>query len=231
MVQPPPTNRKKEDCEIESRTVYRVDHGHRVDADGCGTRDHGGDSVNGIVVTPELLRFIVKDAPVSDEVRQGVLAWAHDLEVQAAVDGKIDEYAQIVHRAVYGAANGNIPNWIQSNRFTKDAYRAGVRALLAKLDEEKAGEIPDEYTEPSNLGFDPAFGDPVPYVNSKPRQWSSLQDVSADVAHVRDADGHGYVRDSSASSGWRWEKGGKALLLACYLGDYAPFTEVMGEDL
>lgn len=96
-------------------------------------------AVSGIEVTPEILRAVrhaaLFDARLSDEICDELEEWAERLEREQADEKRIDELAQEFLRAEKEIAIYGLVDWGNQSENQRDAYRAGIRAVLAKLDE------------------------------------------------------------------------------------------------
>ncbi|WP_432679364.1 hypothetical protein ACRAJ3_11490 [Rhodococcus pyridinivorans] len=96
------------------------------------------DAVSGIEVTPDVLRAVrhaaLFDARLSDEICDELEEWAERLEREQSDEQRIDELAEIHWTAVDEAGIGGM-QWGDLTPLQRAAERAGIRAVLAKLDE------------------------------------------------------------------------------------------------
>lgn len=175
------------------------------------------------------------------QVRDAVETWARE----QAEEKRIDELAQLFHRH-RNKAHGWTPNWSEVDPTTRGSYRAGIRAVLAKLDEEREpkynkGGWP---TYPA-VTRDAVYGRPVPTntygdpgadpaeewdINGvTQRAWSRIQDAPANM-RVRDRQGtHWEYR----TGGWHWrDRNGmwRSRRPADSDEALAPYVEIVGGD-
>ncbi|QOV97179.1 hypothetical protein [Rhodococcus pyridinivorans] len=168
-----------------------------------------------IEVTPELLRAVrwaaLHDARLSDDICDELEEWAARIERKQSDEKRIDELARISYAAESEAARGHVKgqqvaSWDEASDLQKDVTRAGIRAVLAKLDEERE--------QPFDKG-----GHTVQPL----RQWEDLRDVPDDVLAVCATEGVAH-RDSTAHNGWRWIN--STPVSEYSLTAFAPYTEI-----
>lgn len=92
-------------------------------------------AVSGIEVTPEILRAVASWLPcestADEDAVDALRRHARHLERQRADEQRIDELAQVFLEA----AHANASEWKKQPQSIQDKHRAGIRAVLAKLDE------------------------------------------------------------------------------------------------
>jgi len=97
--------------------------------------------MSNVEITPDILRAVADEAGrlgVLDMAERGVLhAWARDLEREQAEEKRIDELAEAFTDGLR-TVDTTFHLCRHLNERNQDAYRAGIRAVLAKLDEKKA---------------------------------------------------------------------------------------------
>ena len=167
-----------------------------------------------IEVTPEVLwavrRAAVLDVNLSDSIVNELGDWAERLERKQADEQRIDELARVFLHAEQNIAIYGLVDWANQSENQRDAYRAGIRAVLAEYDPEERLTAPRPYDQGGHTG--------------KPlRQWGDLRDVPDDVLAVRTIEGE-LRRNGSESYDWRWTTGNS--VSAYGLTAHAPYTEI-----
>lgn len=132
------------------------------------------------------------------------------IERQRAESARIDQLAKVFHDASTGRTEPGRSTWDLLTPLSRDQVRAGIRAVLSRLEEDRSADAASEScTKPE-----------TPQVTlhaREPRTWNNLHYVPADVVHVTDVDGHILVRPAR---GW-----------CAYISnpDSAPWTEVIAD--
>lgn len=170
-------------------------------------------------ITPELLRSVatwlrdnavgaLPGKPLAAEFLDGA---ADDMEREQADEKRIDELAGVFWDASV-KGSGFEPAWDSVAEDAKPYYRAGVRAVLAHLEDEREHE--ELITDPLEAAD---YQERVLGIPARPRTWNDLRDVPDDVVHVKDVEGNCIVRPAH---GWR-----------AYISnpDFAPWTEVIAD--
>ncbi|KHJ74666.1 hypothetical protein [Rhodococcus sp. Chr-9] len=97
-------------------------------------------AVSGIEVTPEILRAVASWLPcestADEDAVDALRRHARHLEREQSDEKRIDELAQMFLRAEKEIAIYGLVDWANQSENQRDAYRAGIRAVLAKLDED-----------------------------------------------------------------------------------------------
>lgn len=154
---------------------------------------------------------------------------------------RVDDLARILYEALRDARVTPLLPWEKLSPTRRDLFRAGIRAVLAKLEADSlttpcgggCGDTSphDAHLAPGALdrlggqrdGWSDPGADPADEWDRTPRQWDDLRKVPDDVQEVLDRDGDKAVRDRARSYGWRWN------------GSYGwrsngPYTEILGGD-
>lgn len=139
---------------------------------------------------------------------------AHLLRAEAAQierDAFVDELARLFYatetRAVANLIDGiDYPQYDEREEAYREGTRAGIRAVLAKLEETRDTD---------------AEADQIETENKPLRQWEDLNDAPNDVFAVRDRNGIELVRTYSLDGGHRWKsRDGRPHHI------HSPFTEI-----
>ncbi|WP_418346123.1 hypothetical protein [Rhodococcus pyridinivorans] len=106
---------------------------------------HSSDTATKVEITPEILRDVADEARRTAHLGahgtiNALLKWADWLERQQTDEKRIDELAEIHWTAVDEAGIGGM-EWGDLTPLQRAAERAGIRAVLAKLDEERDAEV------------------------------------------------------------------------------------------
>ena len=157
-----------------------------------------------IEVTPDVIRAVAdwldgRMVPINAGALRDI---ADKIDRQQADERRIDELAAAFFRAAYPSADP----WRDQGDIITDQYHAGIRAVLAKLDEER----------------EQRFDKGGPIVHPL-RQWEDLRDVPNDVQAVFTFEGEAH-RDESAHNGWRWIN--RESVSVYGLTAHAPYTEI-----
>lgn len=166
-------------------------------------------------ITPELLRAIADEAKRIDKYIDmgavlGLHRWAANLEREQSDEKRVATLGNVYWAAQRKAQNlphdyDKLPGSLLA------AHRAGIRAVLAKLDEEREDAAPSELRPP--------FGDPVP------RTWDTLKDVPGDVRIVCHTVGRYIAARDGIAAPWVDEFGYCRSIVTV-----GPFEEVFGGD-
>ncbi len=151
-------------------------------------------------ITPELLRRVVNHPDAPAEALIPLAQWADRVERGQAAEKRIDELARIFWDASV-KDSGFEPAWESVAADAKPYYRAGIRAVLANLEQE--GKTPK---------YDQGGIEIKPF-----RQWSDLRHIPEDVDLVEDFRGQRWQRPPG---GWG----------SCPVStQIAPLTEVIAD--
>jgi len=91
-----------------------------------------------IDITPEEYRTAVKVIKAHRQCDWGPVFFedkAETIEREQAAKKRVDELAQVFCRAEEEAANYGVGMWDSQSGIAREGYRAGIRAVLAKLEE------------------------------------------------------------------------------------------------
>lgn len=192
-------------------------------------------------ITPELLRAIAEwtdNRPTigSITVSRILRKEADSLEREQADEKRIDELAEVFHEGRRTEVAGVI-GWEGLTDRSRDVYRAGIRAVLSHLEQERSERYADakamlahrnrsargaseSCTKPENQQVTPRA--------REPRMWGDLCEVPPGVHTVVDKDGDRYLRDPRAENGWTVER--SCAPIDEYMSfEHAPFTEVIAD--
>ncbi|WP_072814309.1 hypothetical protein [Rhodococcus zopfii] len=192
-------------------------------------------------ITPELIRAVADwldgrwTTVNAESLRVIADGLQQKLEREQADEKRIDELAR-----TYCDAAHELAYYSDLHPEDQKMVRAGIRAVLAKLDEEKAPgvSIPDGAPLYFGRAYDAEYlrwpVNPwkvspgtwtLPEFTPGPRQWDNLADVPKDVAIVRGANGVVEMRVYSLGAGHEWlaAAGPNSDLVAA-----APYTEIVG---
>jgi len=119
----------------------------------------------------------------------------------------IDELAKVYADGMqYFAIEDDWLGWEDLSEINREAIRAGIRAVLARLD-----ELDGDGNDTKTL-----------------RQWKDLRDVPDDVREVIGCETTRFQRDSSSPSGWIWP-GDKSPVGPFHMSACAPYVEVIDQ--
>lgn len=145
-------------------------------------------------------------------------------DAKQAAEKRIDEYAKEAYRAA-GVFLKSGTNWSRADDRAKDCYRAVVRAVLARLDQDETladGTI-EGFTRQDDGYSDQPFGKDGHFR----RQWGDLRLIPDDVTEVVASNKHRATRNPEATYGWQWKHSGSPLATT---GALAPYIEIVGGD-
>lgn len=168
--------------------------------------------MSNVEITPELLRAVVAASEEGNWLSEGphdaLRFWANELERQQDDEKRIDELAVTFWDAVLDATEYGI-SWPNLHEDARKCYRAGIRAVLAKLDQGREDTLNRE----------------IKRLNDEPRKWYDLRDVPEDVETVTSNTGTRIGRTVCLPQGWSWRGLNMTGVSTWWKWD-APFTEV-----
>lgn len=195
-------------------------------------------------ITPELLRavgsWLVQQPGSTDMALVEITEQADRLEQERAGEKRVDELAQIL----IDSRKEVLPwysCWGELNEENREGFRAGIRAVLAHLEDERT---PRFIMNATNDHISAVIEDGEPFVHGRdftvgerrgagdePRQWRDLRDVPVAVTQVRDKDGDAYRRSDNAECKWeiREQPGQWTEIQPVLLARHSPFTEVIAD--
>jgi hypothetical protein len=173
-------------------------------------------------ITPELVDAVADwwESRGAHAGVQRLRTEASHLRREQAEEKRIDEYARTLVAAMRHR-DSNLTSWDQCDNDEKEDWRAGIRAVLAKLDEEQEAEARAAFGDEqcTTVKFDKGGHTVTPV-----RQWLTLTEVPDHVQTVTDKNRARAHRDKSALHGWRWDDGSPISQWGSRA--FAPYTEV-----
>ncbi|AUM18259.1 MULTISPECIES: hypothetical protein [Rhodococcus] len=160
-------------------------------------------------------------------------------EREQADEKRIDEYAQISFNAEHAYVmaeqpSTNLIDWDGSSEFQRNVTRAGIRALLTHLEQERKPDVGPNYCSRGACatpdGHEGTCAEASGFV-PEPRKWYELHDVPEDVQKVTDNVGSMYRRFKPGPRGWEVHADGTMWSrdMDDDLEEWAPFTEVVSD--
>lgn len=154
-----------------------------------------------------------------------LLREADRIEREQSDEKRIDTLARVFLRAEDEVAEYGLTPWFEQHENQRSAYRAGIRAVLARLDQDEtlADGIIEGFARQDDGYSDQPFGKDGHFR----RQWGDLRLIPDDVTEVVASNKHRATRNPEATYGWQWKHSGSPLATT---GALAPYIEIVGGD-
>ena len=209
-------------------------------------------------ITPEIVESVADwvfetgiDASVVHVLREAAAVMRHE----QADEKRIDALAAVAYEAAQKHLQSTFNEWGRASDSAVGLYRAIVRAVVAKLEQDDLITDPLEAAEHqekvlgitqeqcaaeakgetflASYGVAPrpqsGYGDPADEWDRKPRLWNDLRDVPMDVLTVRcptsPYSSDRIFRNGSTPFGWLWGNGMN--LVESSLIAFAPYVEIV----